>query len=372
MAERADVLLRVDEERAIEALVERVRAIRAAAEKRLPGRGAEGATSPAAERDRPSGSPAAIMGLSGGLDSAVLATICVRALGPEQVRLVYLFDHTSSAEGRANARAVAARLGVPLEESSIEDAMRAAGVYESPVARLTSVSSGVNRLLYAVYPLFMGEPSFVGALRAGEAEARGGRAPSFVHRRFVAPAHAGFAARHIQRRVLLETEVARGGCFLVGAANRTEWLTGWFIRGGVDDLPDQPMIGLYKTQVRRLARALGVVESVRQATPSPDMMSGVTDEMGLGLSYGTIDLALDFLSGGVTKEQAVDAGVTAHDVAGVERLLRLSAWKREPGDDLQRTPRSKPLPRPASPGDLRTMPLLPVDGGPRGGLRGDP
>ena len=92
----------------------------------------------------------------------------------------------------------------------------------------------------------------------------------------------------------------------------------------------------------------------------------------VGLSYGTIDLALDFLSGGVTKEQAVDAGVTAHDVAGVERLLRLSAWKREPGDDLQRTPWSKPLPRPASPGDLRTMPLLPVDGGPRGGLRGDP
>jgi len=369
MAERAGDLLRVDEERTIEALVGRVRVIRAAAGRSGSGPespdAAVSATSSPAAADESRGGPTAIMGLSGGLDSAVLAAIVVRALSPEHVRLAYLFDHTSSAKGRANARAVAAQLGVPLEEASIEGEMHAAGVYGSSVARLTSVSSAVNRVLYALYPLFMGEPSFVGALRAGEAEARGDRAPSVVHRRFVAPAHAGFAARHIRRRRLLEAEVARDGCFLLGAANRSEWLTGWYIKGGVDDLPDQPLIGLYKTQVRQLAGALGTVEGVRRATPSPDMMSGVTDEMGLGLPYGTIDIGLDFLSGGVTKEQAIAAGLTVRDVAGIERLLRLSAWKREPGDDAP----AADLPVPASPGDLSTMPPLPVDGGPRGGLR---
>jgi hypothetical protein len=91
--------------------------------------------------------------------------------------------------------------------------------------------------------------------------------------------------------------------------------------------------------------------------------------MGLGLPYGTIDIGLDFLSGGVTKEQAVAAGVAARDVAVVERLLRLSAWKREPDDKGQDQAAPGLLSVPASPDDLRSMPPLPVDGGPRGRLR---
>jgi len=360
MAARAGVLLRVDAERTIDALTERVRSVKTAVEAAASGAGSSAAA-------RPSVPPTAIMGLSGGLDSAVLATIAVRALGPRGLRLAYLYDHLAPAEGRANARAVAAALGVQLEEVSIEADMRAAGVYDPPAVRLTALSARLNRALYGLRPLLTRDESYVAAVRAEDPDA-GPAAPSgFIIRTFSLPVSSSFAVRSIHRRRVLETEADRSGCFLLGGANRTEWLTGWFRKDGIDDLPEQPLVGLYKTQVRQLARVLGVPEQVRLAAPSPDTLSGVTDEMGLGLPYGTLDLALDFLSGGVTREQAIAAGVSARDVGHVERLLCGSAWKRRRTDGA-----STGDVVPSDVRELRAMSPLPVDGGPRGGLRGGP
>ena len=67
---------------------------------------------------------------------------------------------------------------------------------------------------------------------------------------------------------------------LIGAANLSECEVGWFVKDGIDDLPVQPMAGLYKTQVRQLAKTLDLPEPVRTQLPSPDMAKGVTDEFG--------------------------------------------------------------------------------------------
>ena len=88
------------------------------------------------------------------------------------------------------------------------------------------------------------------------------------------------------------------GACIIGAANRSEGMTGWFVPGGADDMPFQPLMGLYKTQVRQLARHLEVpVEIIRQA-PSPDMMRGVTDEVALGIAYEKLDIVLDGIDRG--------------------------------------------------------------------------
>jgi NAD+ synthase len=338
-AERAAALLRIDEGRAIDALTTYVRAARSESHVR-----------------------SALLGLSGGLDSAVLAAVTVCGLGADRVRLIYLYDQTSSGALRTNARTMADWLGVPLEEASIETDLRKAGVYSSRAAGLTSVSGRLNRLLYRVYRVMTGEPPFVSSLRAGSIGPSCGHPRGGVHGALVLEAEAGFVARHRHRRHVLEAEAAAGDCFLLGAANKTEWLTGWFVKGGIDDLPEQPLKGLYKTQVRQLADALGVPASVRRAPPSPDMMRGITDELALGMSYPTIDVALDVLEGGVTIEQAAGAGVTAEDLRRVQQLTYLSAWKR-----------ASPAAASESPSERRSAPRhrreLPVDGGPSGGLR---
>jgi NAD+ synthase len=275
---------------------------------------------------------------------------------------------------RTNARTVADWLGVPLEELSIEAEMRKASVYSSGAAGLTALSGGLNRLLYRIYRVATGEPPFVLSLRAGDVavpsleaasreEARADvRRTGGLHRTLVLDAAAGFVARHRYRREVLEAEAKVADCFLLGAANRSEWLTGWFVKGGIDDLPMQPLRGLYKTQVRQLAVALDIPGSVRRAPPSPDMMRGITDELALGMPYPTIDLALDVLAGGVTFQQAAEAGVTARDLRRVQQLVRLSAWKRMP-----------PPGPPAEPSESQSrearvpQPGPPADGGPSGG-----
>jgi NAD+ synthase len=86
----------------------------------------------------------------------------------------------------------------------------------------------------------------------------------------------------------LESKARAQNWLLLGAANRSEWETGWFVKDGVDDLPYQPLMGLYKTQVRQLGRYLGVPGEIQQQVPSPDMMRGISDEYALGMSYSTI------------------------------------------------------------------------------------
>ncbi len=287
-----------------------------------------------------------LLGLSGGLDSAVLATLAVRSLGRESVHGAYLYDRDSTEELAVRARLVADWLGLKLEARDIEPAMRERGVYAPLVVRLSSGSRLLNRFLHRSHHFLFRETPFVSSLRIAHANPSDREPRLSGLRRTVCDIEAAFNARHIHRRELLELEAATRDWLLLGAANGTEWSVGWFVKGGVDAVPLQPLKGLYKTQVRQLATFLGIPEAIVRQAPSPDMMKGITDEFAMGMSYSEIDVALDHLDGGVSAEEVVDAGVSEKQLRMVSELKRLSAWKREP---------------PGSP--------APVDGGPAGGFR---
>ena len=153
-------------------------------------------------------------------------------------------------------------------------------------------------------------------------------------------------ARHIYRRKVLEGQAASNGWLLIGAANRTEWQVGWFVKDGIDDLSIQPIKGLYKTQVRQLAKHLQLPTGVIAQSPTPDMIKGITDEFALDMRYQKIDLALDHLDGDLTREEIAEAGCSEDEIQRVHEMNRLSSWKRGK--------------RPMDP---------PVDGSSRGGLR---
>jgi len=289
---------------------------------------------------------AVLLGLSGGIDSCLLAAIAVEALGEHSVRAAYLYDQHSGQELHGNARLVSDWLGIELAEKSIEPVMRERGVYSSPHMRIASFSGSLNRLLHQVFRLVHGESLFISSLRMGGTQTAGEDARNPDFQRTGGPIEGGFNSRHIYRRRFLEAEAKKRNCLLLGAANRTEWLIGWFVKGGVDDLPNQPLIGLYKTQIKQLASFLRIPTEVLAAKPSPDMLKGITDEFAFGASYNAIDAVLDFLDGGVTKEEIMRAGVTEKEICQVVKMKRLSAWKRS-------SPHAPP----------------PVDGGPSGGLR---
>jgi NAD+ synthase len=290
-----------------------------------------------------------LLGLSGGIDSSVLAMITVEALGRQSVHLSYLYDQHSSPEQYHSAMMMSQLLGIEMKVRSIEAAMQELRVYSPFGMKITSFSGSFNRLLHRAYHGIFNETPFLSSLKMGHDEALGNSTERFDFRRIIRQSEIGMNMRHIYRRKVLEEQAHTQGWLLIGAANRTESQVGWFVKNGIDDLTIQPIKGLYKTQVRQLANHLHLPPGIITQLPSPDMVKGITDEFALGMSYTKIDLALDYLEGGLTMKEIVQAGCSEEDIHQVRELKQLSSWKRvTPDTDL------------------------PIDGGPLGGLRTKP
>jgi NAD+ synthase len=173
--------------------------------------------------------------------------------------------------------------------------------------------------------LFYGESPFVVTLkRENPSEMRFGMVAGMAKN-----IENSFDARHILRRKILEEHSEENNLLLLGAANRSESFVGWFVKGGVDDLPIETILGLYKNQVRKLARYLDVPDYVLGENPSPDMFKGIGDEEIIGHSYDTIDRVAYVVENDLPEDFAHRDGISPREFGEIVRLHELSAWKRE-------------------------------------------
>ena len=270
------------------------------------------------------------LGLSGGVDSAVLATLGVRAVGASAVHSLDLYDRDSNPQSLELARNLAKQLGIRFEARDISALLQEQGAYASSMVRLARRWPGVaKRIVWAAwhgYRFLARENPFNLVLRQGEPLK--GRLARGIYDVLAGSVERSFSARHITRRRLLEDYATERNLRVVGAANRTEWLAGWFVKDGVDDLPIAPLLELYKTQVYQLARFLEVPAVIVQQAPSPDMLPGLIDEAALGFRYETLDAVLSHVERGTDDKAAVVCSVSPHEVEQIRKLWLLSAWKR--------------------------------------------
>lgn len=219
----------------------------------------------------------AVVGLSGGVDSAVTAALATRALGPNNVIGVRLPYRTSSSESLEHAALVAESLGIE--------------------TRTIDISPAVDGYLSA-------EPEADPA-RRGNVMAR-------------------------TRMIALFDLSARYRALPLGTGNKTERLFGYFTWHADDSPPVNPIGDLYKTQVWALARHLGVPDVVVTKPATADLVVGQTDEADLGISYARADEILNGLLHGFTPEALEARGFTHDEVALVRRRLDGTHWKRRP------------------------------------------
>ncbi|HET9095142.1 MAG TPA: NAD+ synthase [Candidatus Baltobacteraceae bacterium] len=217
----------------------------------------------------------AVVGLSGGVDSAVTAFLCARALGPQNVHAVRLPYKTSSAESLTDARLVVEALGI--QEHTID------------------ISGAVDGYLQH-------EPG-ADARRRGNVMAR-------------------------VRMVVLFDQSAKYNALPIGTGNKTERLLGYFTWHADDTPPVNPIGDLYKTQVWALARHLGVPQSLIDKAPSADLEAGQTDEADLGITYARADAILARMLEGYSNDQLVERGFAQLDVDLVRRRVDGTHWKR--------------------------------------------
>lgn len=217
-----------------------------------------------------------VVGLSGGVDSALSAALAVRALGSERVHGFLLPYRTSHPESEQHARAVAGTLGIP--------------------HRVIDISPMVDAY-------FVFEPD-APADRWGNKMAR-------------------------ERMTILFDQAKKLDGLVLGTSNKTEILLGYSTVFGDNASSLNPLGDLYKCQVRQLARHLELSAEVVGKAPSADLWPGQTDEDELGFSYETADEVLYLLFDiGLRPEEVIDRGYDEEVVRRIVSLEQRFRYKR--------------------------------------------
>lgn len=272
-----------------------------------------------------------LLGLSGGIDSATVTALAVRAIGSKNVFTLHLFDRDSQRKFLEHAKGLADRLGVHLELRDITFLVQEKGTYNWPasgrMAILRGLSPFIIRLFRILYYL-MHRDHLITYLMSRPAIARN-RIIKKLSSAIRHPVMRSGTIKQTVRRQVLEAYAAERNLLLIGAANRSEWLTGWFIKNGIDDLPIEPLLGLYKNQVYQLARFLDIPSEIIDEPPSPDIFKGLSDESMIGFSWEKIDKVLYVLMKGLDKEIGLSEGITDEEFYRIRMLYELSHPKRE-------------------------------------------
>ena len=225
----------------------------------------------------------AVLGLSGGLDSSLTASLAVQSLGKDRVKLYYLPEVDSKPLHRTHAIHLANQLGADLKIFKITPALRALQVYKLLPLRFIpgrdlksrAVSYGISEFL----------SNSKGEFLSTRLASTGGS--------WVARGNAYISAKHRMRSVTLYKEAERTHGLVIGAANKTEWMTGTFTQWGCDHCADvMPIIHLYRTQLLPLAEHLRLPEEIIRKKADPDIMPGLDDKGVLLGSFQNADLIL--------------------------------------------------------------------------------
>jgi NAD+ synthase len=225
---------------------------------------------------RKAGFERVVVGLSGGVDSSLSAFLGAEALGPENVWAVLMPYRTSSPDSREHAELVVKHLGI---QSEVIEITPMVDVYFDRFPEADQV-------------------------RRGNKMAR-------------------------ERMTILFDHSARLKALVLGTSNKTELLLGYGTLYGDMASAINPLGDLYKTQVRQLARHMGVPEAIILKKPSADLWAGQTDEEELGFTYEEVDRVLYLMvDRRYELPDLIEAGFDERFVRAVFAKVQVSQYKR--------------------------------------------
>ena len=216
-----------------------------------------------------------VLGVSGGVDSAVVAALAAEALGPENVLALFTPYRTSAGRSKTDAQEVAGTFGIRLEEVPV-------------TVQVDAYFAGMRT---------------VDRIRVGNKMAR--------------------------ERKSIEYDRSWPDGLVLGTSNKTELLLGYGTQFGDLACAMNPVGDLYKTQLRELATHIGVPRGVIEKAPSADLWEGQTDEGELGFTYEQADVLLYHLvDRRVRPADLISAGFDAALVAKIRERIRRNHFKR--------------------------------------------
>ncbi len=229
------------------------------------------------DETRNAGFQKGVIGLSGGVDSAVSAFVAAEALGPENLLGIMMPYKTSNPQSERDAVSVATQLGIRTEVVDITPMV-------DPLLRQFNIED---------------------RLRAGNIMAR-------------------------QRMIVLYDRSSRDNALVIGTSNKTETFLGYGTLFGDTACALNPLGDLYKSQVWQLAEFLGVPKSIIEKPPSADLWEGQTDESEFGFSYKRVDHMLYYMVDERRSETELQAmGFEESFIKKVKGMIRRNQFKRK-------------------------------------------
>ncbi|QTA38968.1 NAD(+) synthase [Thermosipho ferrireducens] len=228
----------------------------------------------------------AVLGVSGGIDSAVVLALLLKALDRKQIAVFILPERDSSPESTKDAKLVCKHFDVGYTLHPITGILKALGIY-----KLQPPAYFIPWKVKAKYALKRWE-DYAKNKTPYETDVTGSDDQEFLN------GLAYYRAKHRVRMVYLYKEAERRNYAVIGTTNRTEFLTGLYVKWGDDATDIEPLLHLYKTEIFEMAKFLKVPEKIIKKPATPDLIPGLTDEKILGMSYFDIDRLLSKIETG--------------------------------------------------------------------------
>lgn len=287
----------------------------------------------------------AVVGVSGGIDSAVTLALVSRAFEPHQIKAVAMPDRESSIESLRLARLLCGELGIDLLIEDVTEPLEALGCYANRDAAILELfpdyRSGVDQVSIRLIQDLSGTtvPAIYDvAIESPGGDTRSERLPARIYRKI-------FAASNMKQRVRtlrLYEQAELSWSAVIGTSNFDETYLGFFVKLGDGSWDICPLDHLSKLEVYSLASELGVPTQITERTTTTDTFpnNGQSQtEMFYSLPFEELDVLMDVIRGRISRQAAADTlswtlSEVRNALINLERRHNSTRWNRMPGISL--------------------------------------
>lgn len=270
----------------------------------------------------------AVIGLSGGLDSSLCAYLLEKAIGKDKVLAVLLPERDSSSVNHEHAHLVAQTLGLKIIEHDMTKTLQEMGVYdigikklesEEEVAKYAEKDKAKAKLFFGGYAY----PDMLSALYGGETSMKWKLLEKVAKRTIYD--HFAFQNTKVKlRMVYLYFYANQNNYVVIGTTDKSEYAIGLYVNYGDGANDIQILRHLYKTQLKQLARHMGLPLEIINKPHSGDLYANMPHEDKLGMSYEELDMLLLAMDKGYSDEKLVEI-VPKKGVDGIKQLKKVAA-----------------------------------------------